>query len=376
MYDTPRRIPSHCVLLLAAACGSGNANESEAVTESEPEPAAAPAVDTGEGGAQGTPTVPTEPGSAGAEEPSGESGGGSVEEPSSDPAATELELGPGEVCDRAARIGTFRLDLGADRTTFAGTLTDAVVPAAVLELLAEEDSCQLLGPRSLFCDPGCESGTTCSADGSCIPTPENLTVGDVSVSGLLAPLEVSPHPITSNYTASILDPFPSFEAGAALSLSATGDGDIGAFTLDGVGIAPMAAPNTVVAIQRDTPAVFSWDASGAAPETSAVYIDITVNPHGSTTSWIECLVEDTGAFEVPASLVTRLVDLGLSGFPRATIGRRSTDGISLPNGCVDFRISSEVTVDLEVDGLISCNTKDDCPDGQVCSVELACQEDE
>jgi hypothetical protein len=105
-----------------------------------------------------------------------------------------LEFASGEVCDRAERIGTFKLALGADRTTFSGTITDVVVPAAVFEVLAEDGSCELLGPRSLFCDPECESGTTCDGGGSCIPTPANRVVGDVSVSGLLAPLEASPHP--------------------------------------------------------------------------------------------------------------------------------------------------------------------------------------
>lgn len=372
-------IASFClVLVVVAACGNGGTTDSdEPVTESEPSDE--PVVPSGEGGAPAEAPTPEGPGSAGSANeptPEGAAGASYMEEPVVDSPSPELAFGPGEVCERADRIGTFSLNLGADRTTFAGTITDAIVPAAVFQQLAEEGSCQLLGPRSLFCDPECESGTTCSGDGSCIPTPENMTVGDVSVSGLLAPLDVSPHPITANYTASILDPFPSFEAGAAIALHATGEDDVGPFTLDGVGIAPMAAPSTVVAIQRDMPAVFTWDAAGADPESSAVYIDITVNPHGSTTGWIECLVEDTGEFEVPAALVTRLVDLGLSGFPRATLGRRSTDGVSLPSGCVDFRISSEVTIDLEVDGLVSCNTNDDCPDAQVCSVELACQDEE
>jgi hypothetical protein len=133
---------------------------------------------------------------------------------------------------------------------------------------------------------------------------------------------------------------------------------------------------TAVSIQRDLPAVFSWEPSEAGTANVAVYIDVTVNPHGATTGWIECVVEDDGEFEVPAELVTELVDLGLSGFPSASLGRRSTDGVQAEPGCIDLRISSEITLDLEVDGLISCTTDADCPEGQSCSVELACLDDE
>jgi Cys-rich repeat protein len=88
------------------------------------------------------------------------------------------------------------------------------------------------------------------------------------------------------------------------------------------------------------------------------------------------VVEDDGEFEVPAELVTQLVDLGLSGFPSAALGRRSTDGVRVEPGCIDLRISSEITVELEVDGLISCTSNADCPEGQSCSAELACLDEE
>jgi hypothetical protein len=406
MHNRISRVIGYPLLVLAAACGNGGTGDKGVGAESEQDTDAEPSDDGAAGSPDSTEGVPATdaPGVAGAsaEDPgggglSGDSGGtgsgagagGSGATGSagiggtgggagaSDPAvAMDLEFAPGEVCERGERLGTFRLSLGDDRTTFAGTITDAIVPSAVFELLAEEGPCQLLAPRSLFCDPECESGTTCDDQGSCIPTPANLTVGDVSVTGLLAPLDASPHPITSTYSSSILDPFPAFEVGSAILLSASGEGNIGPFALEGTGIASMVTSTNNVPIQRDMPASFTWDASGADPETSAVYIDITVNPHGSTTSWIECRVEDTGEFDVPASLVTQLVDLGLSGFPRATLGRRSTDGVRLEGGCVDLRISSELTLDLAVEGLVSCNTSDECPDGQSCSSELHCQSDE
>lgn len=316
---------------------------------------------------------PEPAGGAGAPAPEGNGGAPS-------PAGTETPEDPspgpsgavGEECPRDERVGSFRLYLGDDRTIFAGAVSDGVAPAAIPEVVAEEGGCQLLGPRNLFCSESCASGTTCAGDDQCVPTPMKVSAGSVAVSGLATELTADPNGITGDYSKTLQEPFPAFEPGAALTLSAAGD-VVGAFSLDAYGVAAMTTELGMVPVSKGSPVTLTWDASPADPSQAAVYVGFTVNAHGAVTGWIECTAPDTGSFDIPATLVSQLIDLGLSGFPRATLGRRSTDTTTTSAGCVDFSVSSEVTLDLEVDGLVSCNTDDDCPDAQTCSPVLACE---
>lgn len=112
---------------------------------------------------------------------------------------------------------------------------------------------------------------------------------------------------------------------------------------------------------------------GVDQEQSAVFVSFSVNVHGAVTGWIECTAPDTGEFEIPAELVSDLIDLGLSGFPRVDIERRSSATLDVSAGCVDLYVGSKVTMDIDVDGLQSCNNETDCAQGQTCSPELTCQ---
>jgi hypothetical protein len=256
---------------------------------------------------------------------------------------------------------------------FTGAVSNGVAPAAIPDVLAASGSCELVGPRSLFCSTPCESGQTCAGDDTCVPTPQKVSVGSLSLTGLLAEVEVSPNGITSDYSKTIMDPFPGFEPGAAIQITAAGE-DSEAFTMGAWGVAKLDSPERFVQVAPGSGVTLEWDATAANPAQSQVAVTFTVNAHGATTGWIECTAEDTGSFEIPEPLVTQLIELGLSGFPRVSLARRSTDTVALPGGCVDFQVSSDVTLELEIDGLISCNTSEDCPDGQSCSPELACGE--
>ena len=276
------------------------------------------------------------------------------------------------VCDANDRVGTFRAYLTEDRTIFSGAVSDSVAPNAIPELIASEGACKLVGPRDLSCDPVCAATQACAGNDVCVPKPQKVSVGTVSVTGLLAPIEVDANGITLDYSLTIPDPYPGFDAGAAITLSAAG-GELEAFTMNAMGVAPMVTSLSAVEVQTGSAASLSWDASAADPSKSGVHIKLSVNTHGATPGSIECAVPDTGSFDVPAGLVTQLVGMGLSGFPRVVLGRRTTDTANIAGGCVDFSVSSEVTLDLQVDGLISCTSNTDCPAEQpICSPQLAC----
>ncbi|HEY8944017.1 MAG TPA: hypothetical protein VIM73_07140, partial [Polyangiaceae bacterium] len=117
----------------------------------------------------------------------------------------------------------------------------------------------------------------------------------------------------------------------------------------------------------------TWNTDGVNTQESEIYIWFSVDVHGTTTRWIDCVVPDSGSFTLPATLVSELIELGLSGFPRMRMTRRTADSTQLSTGCVDFEIGSEVVLDLVVEGLISCSKDADCPTGQTCTTEQECE---
>ncbi len=330
-----------CLAVGLTGCGSDNSSDDE----------------TGGAPSGGT---PADGGSGNATGSTGSGGGGAGEVPAAG-------------CPRDARIGSFQVYLAEDRTIFSGTVADGVAPTAIPDVLAEEGSCQLLAPRDLFCSVPCASGESCAGDDTCVPTPSNVSVGQVTVSGLVEPLELEANGITVTYDRTITDPYPGFQAGATVSLSAAGD-EVEAFSLNATGVQELATSASTVSVQEGSPTTLTWDASGADPTATGISISFSVHTHGGTTGWIECLVPDTGSFDVPASLVSQLIGMGLAGFPRATVSRISRDTATVSLGCVELSLSSDVTLDLEVEGLTSCDSADDCPTGQTCNEELlACE---
>jgi hypothetical protein len=190
---------------------------------------------------------------------------------------------------------------------------------------------------------------------------------------LAEPIELDANAITVAYNQTITSPYPGFQAGAAVALSAAGD-EIEAFSMNAVGVPELVTSVSSVSVQDGSPATLTWDASNADPTATGIHVNFSVHTHGGTTGWIECLVPDTGSFDVPAALVSQLMGMGLAGFPRVTLSRRSTDTVTVSLGCVDLSVSSDVMLDLEVAGLTSCSTNDECDTGQTCNLELlACE---
>ncbi len=277
----------------------------------------------------------------------------------------------GIACERDARLGSFLLILTEDYTTFRGSVSNGVAPNGVPEVKATSGACSLLGAPNLFCATPCENGTLCAGDDQCVPTPMKVSAGTVSVSGTATPISEDPNGITLDYNETINDPYPAFNSGDALTLSAAGD-EADAFSLSGEGVGLMTTSASTVELVESQPIELSWDATGAS-DNSTVEIELTVNAHGGTPAWISCETEDTGSFSIPADIVGQLVDLGLSGFPRVSLTRQTVDSTELSTGCVDFTVTSGVTLDVSIDGLVSCSDTSDCPDGQTCNEALICE---
>jgi len=274
-------------------------------------------------------------------------------------------------CTLDTRVGGFVVTLAEEYTGINGQVLGGVVPVNIPELMAEEGDCKLLKSRNLFCDPGCVPGETCGEEGACIPYPEALSVGSVTVTGLKT-TETMEAKWGNHYTNTGSLEHPAFETSASLQLSATG-GDIEAFGLQGIGVSPLViSPGSKqVSASNGAGIALAWE-SGPSEEEVRIQIKLNINNHGSTNAWIACDVEDTGNFEISASLLSALYDFGVSGFPSLGLTRQSADSANLSIGCVEFLVTAEAVVTIEFEGVTSCTSDNQCPPGQSCGVDLQC----
>jgi hypothetical protein len=284
-----------------------------------------------------------------------------------------LSTGPVEYspCARDARIGSFEVEIASDHSQVQGQVRAGVVPGDVPEVLDESGSCALLSGRSLFCDPGCGPGETCSTDGTCIAYPENVSVGTVTIEGLADAVSLEPRAPIQLYSNSGTLTHPAAAPGDPVRLSAAG-GDYDAFSLRGQGVEALVPSDEAMLVESGSPVFVSWDAPGES--TSAdVHLELNINNHGSTLAYIACDVPDTGSAEIPASLVTGLIDIGFSGFPTIVIRRQTIDSANTELGCVEFSVGSGLSLDVTVDGVVSCNDDGDC-ESMDCQEDLTCAE--
>ncbi len=274
-------------------------------------------------------------------------------------------------CGYDERVGGFLVYLDNGQTRFIGSVSDGVFPVSVPFELRKDGVCTLFGPPDLFCDPACMVlGETCGESGVCVTAPVKKSAGLVTVVGLSAPVEVAPNEITLDYSATIDDPYPGFDEGANITLEAAG-GEVAPFTLNARGVSAIETSDTEVSVERESPVTLTWTPSDTP--SAHIYVELIVDYHGaSTDGWIVCDAPDSGALTIPAGLVTDLIDLGLSGFPRVDISRRSADSIDLASGCVELIVHSKITLPVQVPGLDSCSDDNDCEEGETCQEDLVC----
>jgi hypothetical protein len=273
---------------------------------------------------------------------------------------------------------------GADavpgNTSLTGRFYDGPVPSPIgWKKLADEGGCQLYEPKPPFCDPLCKVGSTCVADGKCEVNPEAQSAGTVKVKGLkstagAAEVSMPPSPPGYFYAPKVDEkfPFPAFAEGAAIEVSSSGD-KIPAFSVTGKGIKPLELQATGdIPFEKGKATPLKWAAPGM-PELSRVLITVDISHHGGSKGKIECDVADTGMQTIPASLVTRLIELGVSGFPVVNLARRAITGVSIAQGRVELRIVSEIEHHLAIPGLNSCTQDSECPGGKTCLPDLSCE---
>lgn len=261
------------------------------------------------------------------------------------------------------------------QTAFLGAVADG--PTPVQNTWKEEQSavgCKLYTPKSPFCDPSCGSSAVCVDDDQCVPRPTSKSVGTIHLKGV-GTSEVAMNPVgtNNNYqpTASTKLPYPPCSEGAEVTLAADGGG-YRAFELKSRCIAPLEFDGKIKLV-KDMPLALKWKAPGDS-KVARMLIRLDISHHGGSRGKIECDVEDSGSLELPATMISKLLDLGVAGYPTIILTRTAAGGTSSGEPKqVTFNVVESVERAVEIDGLISCTDDTDCPSGKTCQTDLTCK---
>jgi hypothetical protein len=290
------------------------------------------------------------------------------------PAGSLTEYRP---CAADRRIGEFKIQVAPDFpdlpqfTSVEGAVRDGVNPAKVPQVVRQAGECRVLRAQNLFCDPACRSGQTCGPGGKCVAEPVRKSVGTVTVTGLKVAV-VMKHSAGTNYANPESLPHPALDEGADIRLEASG-GDLPRFALRGKGIGALKPLGKELLVESGKPLKVAWAPPGkAGPQ--RVRVELNLNHHGGTPSWVACDVPDTGSYDIPAALVTELRGLEVTGFPTIIVNRQTADSAAVASGCVELAVSSEIELNVKIPGQHDCKIDDDCPAGRKCdSAKQICQ---
>ena len=252
-----------------------------------------------------------------------------------------------------------------------GKVYDGPVPEAITWTVVEEGGgCRLLTPSVPFCASGCGGSAVCVEGDRCAPQPAPRDLGRVRVTGL-GGSAFEMEPIGGNYqpAAGLVLPYPPFAEGDPVRVAAPG-GPLGAFAIESRGIAPLVFTDTPAPVAGQ-PLRLSWTPPGQ--DLGRIEVKLDVSHHGGARGKIECEVADTGSLELPAAQVTRLLGLGVAGFPTIVLGRVAVGTAMVPGGSISLRVVSAVERPVTIEGLRSCKADNQCPAGKVCRSDLTCQ---
>jgi hypothetical protein len=275
----------------------------------------------------------------------------------------------------SAREATADSAAAPARTSFLGLVNDGEKPSP--NAWVEEQSavgCKLYTPSSPLCEPSCGSMAACVSDDVCAPYPKSQPVGTIKLTGVGdAPIEMTAVGSGNNYQpkAGTALPYPPCDEGADLSLSVEGGAYTG-FELKAKCIAPLDFQGPIKLVKA-TPLKLSWN-TPTQPNLTRIQIKLNISHHGGSRGEIRCDVDDNGALELPATMVDRLVELGVAGFPTIVLARVATgNAVGGEPENVQLIVTHNVEREVEIDGLVSCSESQQCPTGQTCQSDLTCK---
>ncbi|MCG8420344.1 MAG: hypothetical protein MJE77_20620 [Proteobacteria bacterium] len=270
-------------------------------------------------------------------------------------------------CQLDQRLGAFTVAAHDSFSAIDGKVANGVVPITILETLHTAGQCRLLRRNNPFCDPACESGTTCDFSGRCIPFPQRQNVGVVTITGLKEPVEMRPLEPGNDYVETKLA-HPAFDDGALIRLTSTA-GSYGKLAMHGIGGGVLAMAGDRWPLERGRDLAVAWSAPTAGARTRA-FLELTIDQHGNSPVALHCDFDDTGSGTVSADVIDRLFDAGVSGFPNGSLTRRTVDSMAVDDGCVELVVSRPRSHQVRVAGHTPCTDNTSCPQGQTCDLDM------
>ncbi len=298
--------------------------------------------------------------------------------PATDRGATPSD---GSAANADASVGTFQVqmiaptDAAVGYTTVVGRVQDGPTPSQIVwQQAATEGDCRLLTPRVPFCSTSCGGSAVCVENETCQPYPTAQSVGTVRVTGIRTAAGATTFEmiaVSNSYQTpgDVMLPYPAFAEGDMIRVEAAGSAWTPAFALDARGIAPFALGAGPLRIQTGQGVALTWTAPRQTGQ--RVHVRLDISHHGGTRGKIECSTADDGELTIPAALISRLVALGVAGFPTIVVGRSSSGSASVRAGRVELTVTSEIEVPIEVPGVRSCTEDSEC-DGGMCRPDLTC----
>ncbi len=283
-------------------------------------------------------------------------------------APTPEDVALAGACSMDQDFGGFLISHEDDRSGVDGAVADGVVPFEVLEEIAAEGDCRLLRRNNPYCHPECDPGQTCDFDGTCLPYPVAQDLGIVTITGLANPVEMEAvFPGNTYYDTTL--PSPPFDEDVLITLDMP-SGVYGPATLYGVGVGPIVPLDEEWSVEAGVDLAVHWEPPQGELDRGEIALSLNIDQHGISPSTLVCAFEDDGEATVPAAIIQALVDTGVTGFPNASLARRTQDHAEAGAGCMDLTVSSTMSVDVDVVGFTSCVSDADCPDGMECNEEL------
>ena len=230
---------------------------------------------------------------------------------------------------------------------FSGQVQSATTPETIAPI-AEAAGCRFVGPRPELCDPPCDGGDVCDVHGACLPYPEQVDGGTVTITGTDPRVELEPS-IGFNYYSQ--NSYPGFFArGAALTLDIEGSADTPAVQITTTGVPMLVLPTNQLVAREHQDMVIAWTALADVPGAEVmIHMD---NDHHGIRAYVECVGDAAaGTLTVPAAILDRLIEAGETGIgtyiENAWIEQRARGWTRTDRGCAGVASHSDQLVQVE-----------------------------
>jgi len=229
--------------------------------------------------------------------------------PADDDAADDDTTPDPGTCNRFNTWGTFTIETDDTDGNVRGQYQDGPNPFE-LAAVVEDGSCAFYGWDHIpNCDPPCESPEYCTLDDECLPYPDLVSAGTLTVTGTDPPLEIEPD-TGPDYSTGAAMPYL-YEAGAELTLSAPGSDAVDPFELTVAGVGgPMDPRHLTVFMVPGEDLLVEWTPA-EVPSDARMEVGFSIDHHALIGGYARCDVPDAdGQVTVPASITDALFGTG------------------------------------------------------------------